>query len=72
MLQVQHVEDVIEMTGYVVDEDSPYTLKHSQLLEVPPERERERERERGGERERVFVLLVCVLTCARVPMCTCV
>ncbi|XP_076472427.1 LOW QUALITY PROTEIN: ATP-dependent RNA helicase DHX29-like [Babylonia areolata] len=32
-VQVCHVEDVIEMTGYVVEEDSPYTLKQSQLVE---------------------------------------
>ncbi|KAL8581805.1 hypothetical protein ACOMHN_010179 [Nucella lapillus] len=32
-VQVCHLEDVIEMTGFVVEEDSPYTLKQSQLLE---------------------------------------
>ena len=54
----------VEMTGYVVDEDSPHTLKHSQRFEVPPGRERER------ERESVFALIVCVFACAHV--CTCV
>ncbi|XP_005113474.2 ATP-dependent RNA helicase dhx29 [Aplysia californica] len=28
-----YVEDVIEMTGYVVDEDSPYTLKTKHLIQ---------------------------------------
>nr|KAG5687084.1 hypothetical protein BaRGS_017102 [Batillaria attramentaria] len=32
-VEVKHIEDLIEMTGYVADEDSPYTLKHSQLVE---------------------------------------
>ncbi|XP_025083145.1 ATP-dependent RNA helicase DHX29-like isoform X2 [Pomacea canaliculata] len=32
-VEVLHIEDVIEMTGYVVDEDSPYTLKQSDLLD---------------------------------------
>ncbi|XP_071109259.1 ATP-dependent RNA helicase dhx29-like [Haliotis cracherodii] len=32
-VQVYHIEDVIETIGYVVDEDSPYTLKSGQLVE---------------------------------------
>ncbi|XP_046556781.1 LOW QUALITY PROTEIN: ATP-dependent RNA helicase dhx29-like [Haliotis rubra] len=32
-VEVYHLEDVIETIGYVVDEDSPYTLKSGQLVE---------------------------------------
>ncbi|XP_053396907.1 ATP-dependent RNA helicase dhx29-like [Mercenaria mercenaria] len=32
-VQVFHVEDAVEMTGYVLDEDSPYSLKQSQLVQ---------------------------------------
>ncbi|XP_059164775.1 ATP-dependent RNA helicase DHX29-like [Physella acuta] len=31
-VQVFYLEDVIEKTGYVVDDDSPYTLSHHQLI----------------------------------------
>ena len=34
VFQVFHVEDVVEMTGHVLDEDSPYSLKQSQLVQV--------------------------------------
>ncbi|XP_060558929.1 ATP-dependent RNA helicase dhx29-like [Ruditapes philippinarum] len=32
-VEVFHVEDVVEMTGHVIDEDSPYSLKQSQLVQ---------------------------------------
>lgn len=34
MLQVNHLEDVIEQTGYVLDEDSPYCLRQAELVQV--------------------------------------
>jgi len=33
-LQVFHIEDIIEHTGYILDEDSTYSLKQSQLVQV--------------------------------------
>ena len=34
LLQVFYLEDAIEKTGYVVDDDSPYTLREHQLVKV--------------------------------------
>lgn len=33
-LKVYHIEDVIEEMQYVVDDDSPYVLRQSQLVQV--------------------------------------
>ncbi|KAK7093940.1 hypothetical protein V1264_007619 [Littorina saxatilis] len=52
-VEVQHIEDVIEMTGYVADEDSPYTLKHSQLVEE--ESATVEVTEKGGETNQMDV-----------------
>jgi len=34
VLKVYHLEDVIEKTGYRVDEDSPYALRLHSLIKV--------------------------------------
>lgn len=33
-IQVFHLEDVIEKTGYQLDEDSPYALRPDEVIEV--------------------------------------
>ncbi|KAL4233235.1 ATP-dependent RNA helicase dhx29 [Mactra antiquata] len=52
-VEVYHVEDIVEMTGYIIDEDSQYSLKQSEL--VQEESTSLNITERGGNQTQVDV-----------------